>query len=291
MISIAQLTKIYPGNIHALRGIDLEIQPGMFGLLGPNGAGKTTLLRILAGLIQPSSGQVRIFGRELTGAGKRAIQERLGYLPQDFRCYPQLSAREFLDYIAILKGLTETRSRRFQVEEALERVRLQDTGKQPLRSFSGGMLRRVGIAQALLGQPQLLIVDEPTVGLDPEERIHIRNLLSEYASNAIVLLSTHIVEDIGYSCADMAVIQQGCVLFHGHPTALADRAQGQVWLITTAGEAPEGELQIISTRQLRTHTQYRAVGKPNASYHASPAEPSLEDGYIVLMRKVQESST
>ncbi len=291
MISIQKLTKIYGGGIQALRGIDLEIGSGMFGLLGPNGAGKTTLMRIIAGLINPSGGKVTVFGHELTGTGKRTVQSMLGYLPQEFSFYPQLTAPEFLDYIAILKGITDERARRFQVEEVLTMVHLTEAGKRPLRTFSGGMKRRVGIAQALLGNPRLLIVDEPTVGLDPEERVHIRNLLAEIAVRGIVLLSTHVIEDIGHSCGDLAIIQQGQVLFHGQPTDLIERARGQVWSICTAGAAPEDEdLRVMSTLQLREGVQYRVLGQPADCYQAQALEPSLEDGYMWVMGAVKRET-
>ncbi len=283
MISVNQLTKTYSGGIQALCGIDLEIGQGMFGLLGPNGAGKTTLMRIIAGLIKPSSGVVTVFGHELTGSGKQAVQSMLGYLPQEFNLYPHLSAPEFLDYMGILKGITDARARRYQVEEILELVRLKDAGKRPLKTFSGGMKRRVGIAQALLGSPKLLIVDEPTVGLDPEERVRIRNLLSDIAVKGIVLLSTHVIEDIGHSCSDLAIIHHGRVLFHGQPVDLIERARGQVWAIQTQGDAPGDGLSIVSTLQLKDSTQYRVLGQPPDYYQAQPLEPGLEDGYMMMM--------
>jgi len=207
MITISALTKTYPGSVQALRGVDLEIGSGMFGLLGPNGAGKTTFMRLLAGLIRPTSGRVNVFGHDVTTPqGKLAVKALLGYLPQELGLYPDLTAREFLDYVAILKGVTDGRTRRGQIEEALELVRLSDVANRRVKTYSGGMKRRVGIAQAILGNPKLLIVDEPTVGLDPEERVRLRNLLSDMAMRCIVILSTHIVEDISQSCNDLAVI-------------------------------------------------------------------------------------
>ncbi len=283
MICIEQLTKNYGGGIQALRGIDLTIGQGMFGLLGPNGAGKTTLMRIIAGLLTPSSGRVTVFDHELnTGPGKRAVQSLLGYLPQEYNLYPHLTAREFLDYIGTLKGITDARARRFQVEELLELVRLTEAAGRPLRTFSGGMKRRVGIAQALLGSPRLLIVDEPTVGLDPEERVRIRNLLADIAVRGIVLLSTHVIEDIGHSCSDLAIIRQGKVLFHGMPADLIDRARGQVWSIKTQDGPPDESLRVVSTLQLKDEVQYRVLGQPAAHYAAQPLEPGLEDGYILM---------
>lgn len=288
MISITHLTKTYPGNITALRNIDLEIGQGMFGLLGPNGAGKTTLMRIIAGLISPTTGQVTVFGYPLTGAGKLAVQSRLGYLPQEFSFYPHLTAHEFLDYLGILKGITDARARRFQVDELLELVHLHDIGSRPLKTFSGGMKRRVGIAQALLGSPRLLIVDEPTVGLDPEERVHIRNLLAEIAGRSIVLLSTHVIEDIGHSCADLAILHQGQILFRGQPADLIEQARGQVWSLCTEDSPLDDEnLRVVSTLQLKENTQYRVLGQPAEYYHAQSVEPSLEDGYILTMSRTK----
>jgi ABC-type multidrug transport system ATPase subunit len=288
MITISQLTKTYSSNVHALRGIDLTIGAGMFGLLGPNGAGKTTLMRILSGLIRPSGGHITVFGHDVsTPAGKQATKALLGYLPQELGLYPDLSAREFLDYVAILKGVADTRLRRAQIEEALELVRLSDVADRRIKTYSGGMKRRVGVAQAILGSPKLIIVDEPTVGLDPEERVRLRNLLSDMAIRSIVILSTHIVEDISQSCNDLAVINKGQVKFRGSPRDLITQARGQVWQVLTDGERPNAGLAIVSSLQLHNGTQYRVLGTP-AAYLANQSqavEPSLEDGYMWLMRE------
>lgn len=291
MIAIQELTKVYKGGVRALAGIDLEIQTsGMFGLLGVNGAGKTTLMRILAGLLQPTSGTVHVLGHDVrTASGKQAVKAVLGYLPQELGLYPNLTAREFLDYIAILKGVAGREERGRQVEALLEELRIAEVANRPLKTCSGGMKRRVGIAQALLGRPQLLIVDEPTAGLDPEERVRLRNLLAEAARSCTVILSTHIVEDIGQSCGDMAVLYQGTVLFRGAPRELIARARGQVWTILSRnGERPDGGLTIISTLQMQDGVQYRVLGQPGASWEAVSAEPSLEDGYIWLMKQSRE---
>lgn len=286
MIDIKQLTKTYSGRVQALQGIDLNIGNGMFGLVGPNGAGKTTLMRILAGLLRPSSGSVSVFGHNVvTSEGKQAAKAVLGYLPQELGLYPNLSGREFLDYIAILKGMTDSGVRRRQIDDLLEQVRLSDVADRRLKTYSGGMKRRVGIAQALLGSPRLIIVDEPTVGLDPEERVRFRNLLSDMASRCTVILSTHIVEDISHSCNDLAVINKGQVVFRGAPGELITRARGHVWAITTAGERPNGGLSVVSTLQMHNGVQYRVLGDPAPQYDAAPIEPSLEDGYIYLMRE------
>jgi ABC-2 type transport system ATP-binding protein len=285
MISIANLTKTYKGNVRALCGLYLEVGQGIFGLVGPNGAGKTTLMRILAGLLRPSGGTVRVLGHDVTEpSGKAAVKAALGYLPQELGLYPDLTAREFLDYVAVLKGLTDRPARRRQIDTLLELVGLNQAGDRRLRAYSGGMKRRVGIAQALLGSPQLLIVDEPTAGLDPEERVRLRNLLAEMAGRCTVILSTHIVEDISQSCSDLAVLSEGRVIFRGAPRELIGQARGRVWTITTSGERPDEGLTVVSTLQLQDGVQYRVLGVPGTAYRAAAVEPSLEDGYIWLMR-------
>lgn len=287
MIEIDGLVKTYPGDVRALRGINLRIEGrGMFGLLGPNGAGKTTLMRILAGIQRPTAGRVSVFGHDLnTSRGRQAVKAVLGYLPQELGMQPDLTAREFLDYIAILKGLADARRRRRQIDELLDLVRLSEDAGRRLKTYSGGMKRRVGIAQALLGEPQLVIVDEPTVGLDPEERVRLRNLLSGIARRCAVILSTHIVEDIGQSCTDLAVIAKGDVLRQCHPRELADLARGHVWEILAAGDFHDEGLTVVSTTQDAGSTRYRVVGDAAGSDAATPLAPTLEDGYLWLMRR------
>jgi ABC-2 type transport system ATP-binding protein len=264
----------------------LTIGVGMFGLVGPNGAGKTSLMRILSGLIRPTSGGVRVFGHDVTTEqGKLAAKAMLGYLPQELGVYPNLTAYEFLDYIAALKGIAQRTVRQQQIADALESVRLTDVAHRRLRTYSGGMKRRVGIAQAILGNPRLLVVDEPTAGLDPEERVRLRNLLSDMAAERTVILSTHIVEDISQSCNDLAVINQGQVLFRGSPRDLVAQARGKVWIVATAGERPDSGLSVVSSLQLQDATQYRVLGVPAAHYNATSTEPSLEDGYMWLMNQ------
>ena len=285
MIRINGITKTYPGNVQALRGIDLEIGAGMFGLVGPNGAGKTTLMRILAGLVRPTGGDAHILEHKVTTPkGKQAVKMILGYLPQELGLYPELNGREFLDYVAVLKGMTDKNRRRLQIEELLELVRLSEMADRKLKSYSGGMKRRIGIAQALLGEPKLLIVDEPTAGLDPEERVRLRNLLADMSRRITIILSTHIIEDIGQSCNDLAVIHQGRVLFRGSPLQLITRARGKVWTIITDGERPDSGLVTVSTLQIQEGIQYRVVGQPGEGYNAKVVDPSLEDGYIWLMQ-------
>jgi len=280
-----QLTKTYSGNVQALRGIDLEIGNGMFGLVGPNGAGKTTLMRILAGLVRPTRGNVLVLGNDVTTLkGKLAIKSNLGYLPQEFGLYPDLTTIEFMDYIAILKGITDRKIRHAQVLECLELVHLHDSMDRRLKTFSGGMKQRVGIGQALLGQPSLLIVDEPTAGLDPEERVYLRNLLADLAGSRTVILSTHIVEDVNQSCNDLAVIHKGKVIFRGMPKELTEKARGNVWNIKTDGKRPDSGLTIVATLQIDEGIQYRVLGKPSSSLNTQSVEPILEDGYIWLMQ-------
>lgn len=289
MITITNLNKQYSKNVHALRGLNLEIGAGMFGLLGPNGAGKTTLMRILAGLIRPTAGTVHVFGQDITtSAGKRLVKSRLGYLPQELRLYPDLTGAEFLDYVSILKGVGDKKVRRRETAVLLETVGLQAAAHRRIKTYSGGMKRRLGIAQALLANPNLLIVDEPTVGLDPEERVRLRNLLADMAQQCTVILSTYIVEDISQSCNEVAVINQGQVMFRGSPRDLITRARGKTWLITTGDERPNHDLVLVSTLQLQDGVQDRVLGEPDGYADAQPVEPSLEDGHIWLMKRNNE---
>jgi len=295
MITIKSLTKTYGVGgkaVRALNGIDLEIGSGMFGLLGPNGAGKTTLMRILAGIVNPSSGSVRVNEHDLSReAGKQAVKSMLGYLPQELGMYPELTAEQFVDYMAILKGLDDPQQRGERVRRVLEMVGLQDAARRKIKSFSGGMKRRVGIAQALVNDPRLLIVDEPTAGLDPEERIRFRNLLVNLATDRAVLLSTHIVEDIAQTCRDVAVLAHGQVLFRGSPAQLMQAAAGHVWTLTCAGlEKPDHDLTVVSMLHLAEETQYRLVGRSAEAYPAAQSvQPGLEDGYVWLMKSTGQA--
>ena len=291
MINIRNLTKFYGKGLHAVRAlneVNLQIDEGMFGLLGPNGAGKTTLMRILAGIIQPSRGQVVINGLDLSDEkDKQRLKAQLGYLPQELGLYPDLNAREFIDYMAILKGMHAEAERRSRVQEVLDLVGLQENANRKIGDFSGGMKRRVGIAQAIVNDPSILIVDEPTAGLDPEERIRFRNLLVKMASDRVILLSTHIVEDIGLTSQKMAVLSQGSIQFEGSPSELIKMAEGHVWELTsTSTEKPDGGLTIVSMLHQSDGIRYRLVGenKP-AEGSAEAVKPGLEDGYIWLMHK------
>ena len=287
MIEIKHLDKVYGSGsktVKALNGIDLQIQAGMFGLLGPNGAGKTTLMRILAGIVAPSRGSLQIDGHDLsTEKGKEAVKSILGYLPQELGLYPDLSARQFVDYLAILKGMNDPVQRRQQVERVLELVGLRADANRKLKTYSGGMKRRVGIAQALVNNPRLLIVDEPTAGLDPEERIRFRNLLVDLAGERVVILSTHIVEDIGQTCRDMAVLSKGNLLFRGSPADLIQAASGHVWTVTTqAARKPDNGLTVVSMLHLAEGVQYRLVGSAPDGYRRGSAHSTWPGGRLCV---------
>jgi ABC-type multidrug transport system ATPase subunit len=289
MIEITNLNKTYhtaQREIQALRSVNLKIESGMFGLLGPNGAGKTTLMRILAGIVTPSKGSVIVNGNDLaTEKGRHEMKDSLGYLPQELGMYNELTPSQFVDYMAVLKGMNDARIRRWRVEQTLDLVGLGDEGGRKIKGFSGGMKRRVGIAQALVNDPKVLIVDEPTAGLDPEERIRLRNLLVKLAVDRIVLLSTHIVEDIGQTCSDMAVLSHGQVIYRGSPADLIRSAQGHVWTLTSSGEKPNHNLTVVSMLHLSEGTQYRLVGQEVTAYpQATATQPGLEDGYVWLMK-------
>ncbi len=291
MIEINSLKKFYgkgSSAVQALKGIDLTIGEGMFGLLGPNGAGKTTLMRILAGIVNPSMGSTLVEGHDMNSdEGKLAVKAMLGYLPQELGLYPDLTAREFIDYMAILKGMQDNRLRKQRVDEVLDMVGLNQNADRKLKGFSGGMKRRTGIAQALVNDPRILIVDEPTAGLDPEERIRFRNLLVDLASGRVVILSTHIVEDVAQTCSDLAVLSEGRIIFHGSPAALIQAAEGKVWSVTTTNpRKPDNGLTLVSMLHLSDGVQYRLVGEHPQHYpNAQPVQPGLEDGYVWLMKQ------
>ena len=275
------VSKVYRGGVRALADFSLELGPGVHGLLGPNGAGKSTLMRILATLTRPTAGRVSWNGRDLV-SDPDAVREVLGYLPQDFGVYPNLSAVEFLDYLAAAKGL-EPRAARSRIEALLELVNLGEARRRPLGGFSGGMRQRVGIAQALLNDPQLLIVDEPTGGLDPEERVRFRNLLSELPGERIVILSTHIVSDVEAVATDLAIIARGRLVRHQSPEALLAGLEGRVWEATV----PVAELAALRARHPVTGTlrrgdrvQARVLADAPPAADARPVAPSLEDAYL-----------
>src|SRR5437660_1636060 len=287
MFGIRDLKKTYPSGIQALRGISLEIGPGMFGLLGPNGAGKTTLMKIVATLLEPDSGRVEMNGVDLI-ARKDRSRRMLGYLPQEFGLYPTLTAEQMLDYFAKLKGVRDKKQRRALIDALLERVNLSAVRKQRLGGFSGGMRQRLGIAQALIGDPELIIVDEPTAGLDPEERVRFHNLLSETASDsAIVILSTHIVSDVSNLCSNMAIIRQGAILSSCTPRQAVDQLKESVWEATVPREkvaAMKSQHQVISSQMYDGLARLRVISKrERPSEEFTPATPALEDYYFALV--------
>jgi ABC-2 type transport system ATP-binding protein len=287
MLGIRDLKKTYPSGIQALKGISLEIGRGMFGLLGPNGAGKTTLMKIVATLLEPDSGTVEMTGIDLI-ARKDQARRMLGYLPQEFGLYPTLTAEQMLDYFAKLKGVMVKKQRRALIDALLERVNLSSARRQRLGGFSGGMRQRLGIAQALIGEPQLIIVDEPTAGLDPEERIRFHNLLSETASDsAVVILSTHIVSDVSNLCSNMAIIRQGAILSSCTPRQAVNQLKESVWEATVPREkvsAMKSRCQVISSQMFDGQARLRVISKrerPGEEF--TPAAPALEDYYFDLV--------
>jgi ABC-type multidrug transport system ATPase subunit len=288
-IDITGLAKTYRGGVQALTDVDLHIPTGMYGLLGANGAGKTTLMRILAGVLPASGGEVLAGDHDLsTKAGRAAVQRSLGYLPQELGLYPDLSAAEFLDYVGMLKGIGGCGQRRRQIGELLDLVALSGVADRKIKTYSGGMKRRLGIAQALLGNPELVIVDEPTAGLDPEERMRFRTLLAGLATDRTVLLSTHIVGDIAQACPQLAVLAAGRLVYHGTVTGLADRAARLTYTVTTTVPPPDGA--IVSAQHTPTGTTYRIVtNTPPAD--AVQVQAGLEDGYLALMHTTRAAAT
>ncbi len=285
-ITIENLNKVYPNGNHALKDVNLEINNGMFGLLGPNGAGKSSLMRILVTLMQPSSGKVTIGGYDLT-KDRNKIRAMLGYLPQDFRFFSQLKTYEFLDYAARLAGMKDTKIRKAAVDKMLEEVGLFEARDRKANKLSGGMKRRLGIAQALINEPKVIIVDEPTTGLDPEERIRFRNLLSTISTqDVIIILSTHIVGDISSSCHDMALLNQGGLAFTGSPDQLVARAEGKVWLIQ-ATEAEYLEINekypVISNVPTSEGWEIQVVAESINGYQGENIAPNLEHAYVHFM--------
>jgi ABC-2 type transport system ATP-binding protein len=283
-LTIEGVGKRYAGDFWGLRDFSLTLEPGVLGLLGPNGAGKSTLMRILATITRPTAGRVLWDGVDAVRSpdGLRAV---LGYLPQDFGVYPHLNAVEFLEYMAAVKGLTG-RAAKARIEELLVLVNLTEARKRPLGGFSGGMRQRIGIAQALLNDPRLLIVDEPTVGLDPEERVRFRNLLSDLGGERIVILSTHIVSDIEATASGIALIDQGRLLAHAEPEELLRRVEGRAWEWTIpSAELPAARerWKISSTVRRADGVHVRAVSDFPPAAGAVAVPPTLEDAYLAVL--------
>jgi len=286
-LRISGLSKTYSNGVRALHNVSLTIPTGMFGLLGPNGAGKSTLMRTLATLQDADTGDVHMGDIDVL-RDKDAVRRVLGYLPQDFGVYPKVSAEELLDHLARLKGLTVKAERRDVVAELLRQTNLYDVRKKALGGFSGGMRQRFGIAQALLGNPRLIIVDEPTAGLDPEERVRFHNLLAEIGENVIVILSTHIVSDVSDLCARMAIIDKGEVLLTGDPMHLIATLRGRVWQKAVGRadlDAMRSAHAVISTRLMAGRTLVNVIrdAAPDASF--TPVEASLEDVYFAAIAR------
>ena len=284
-LDIRNIFKTYPDGVHALNDVSLTIPRGMFGLLGPNGAGKSTLMRIIATLQEPDQGTIRLGDIDVLHQ-KDEVRKTLGYLPQEFGVYPKVSAEDLLDHFALLKGIAERRARREVVEALLRQVNLWEVRKQKLGGYSGGMRQRFGVAVALLGNPRLLIVDEPTAGLDPAERVRFLNLLAELGENSVVLLSTHIVDDVSELCTRMAIIDRGEILLEAEPLGAIDDLRGRIWRrVISKSELPAvvREHAVISTKLLAGRTVVRVYDETSPGADFVAVEPDLEDVYFSTM--------
>jgi ABC-2 type transport system ATP-binding protein len=283
VIETHNLSKAYKG-VQALKDFNLTLTPGILGLLGPNGAGKSTLMRMLATITKPTEGTILWNGRDVVKEPE-ALRPVLGYLPQDFGVYPNLSGQEFLEYMAAIKGMSGEKARR-KISDLLDLVNLRDAAHRQLGGYSGGMRQRVGIAQALLNDPQLLIVDEPTVGLDPEERVRFRNLLSDLSGERIVIFSTHIVSDVESTATDLVIIHKGHLKVHTRPEQLLEQMEGSVWVwMTTNQELPALKQRFLVSGTLRgmDGIEVRAVSEVQPCPEAQPVTPNLEDVYLSMV--------
>jgi ABC-2 type transport system ATP-binding protein len=284
-LRIRNLSKTYANGVHALKHISLTIPQGMFGLLGPNGAGKSTLMRTLATLQEPDEGSIQLADIDVIRQKDR-VRQTLGYLPQEFGLYPNVTAERLLDHFAILKGLTERGARRDIVDALLHRTNLYEVRKKKVGTYSGGMRQRFGVAVALLGRPKLIIVDEPTAGLDPAERVRFLNLLSDIGEHAIVILSTHIVDDVSELCSRMAIINRGEILLEGEPLNAVAAMRGRIWRrVIAKRELPELERHqaVVSTKLLAGRTVVRVHHPTSPGSEYDPVEPDLEDVYFSAM--------
>ena len=280
-INIQHVSMTYPNGKQALKDLDLDLKaPSLVGLLGPNGAGKSTLMKLLVAALMPTGGAIRVDGQPLAKSD-RALKEKLGYLPQDFGLFDELTVKQFLDYMAALKGVQEPKA---AIQRVIQAVNLEEKARAKIRTLSGGQRQRVGIAQALLGDPPFLIFDEPTVGLDPEERIHFRNLFSRTAEEHLVLLSTHIIEDVQSVCDQIVVIHHGTILFTGTPEQLIQSAAGHVGVFWEKDETLEQGLHITARVNTSQGIRCRAVADKLPPY-AQAEEPSLEDAYLYLISR------
>lgn len=289
-LKIERVTKLYNGKVWGLRDFTLEVGEGVLGLVGPNGAGKTTLMRILATVTRPTAGRVTWNDVDVVRSPD-ALRAELGYLPQDFGVYPNLNALEFLEYLAALRGL-KARAARRRIDELLEVVNLTEVRKRPLGTYSGGMKQRIGIAQALLNDPKLLIVDEPTAGLDPEERVRFRNLLAEIAGQRVVILSTHIVTDVEAAATEIALISKGRLVTHTAPEVLIRSVEGKVWewVIPSAQLVHAKECFLISSTLRRADgVHVRVVDDEPPDPRAKAVAPTLEDAYLRCISTYREA--
>lgn len=292
MLKLDQVTHVYPNGTRALDAVSIEIPKGMFGLLGPNGAGKSTLMRTVATLQTPTSGSI-YFGDIDVLAHPEALREKLGYLPQDFGVYPRVSAYDMLDHMAVLKGIAHKADRKATVETLLSQTNLWDVRKKAIAGFSGGMRQRFGIAQALIGDPQLIIVDEPTAGLDPEERNRFLNLLAEIGENVVVILSTHIVEDVADLCPRMAVLAGGVIRLEGAPTDLIEATRGTVFskvIPRSALADHQARYEVISTRLFAGSTIINVLADSDPGDGFEAAEGGLEDVYFSTLTRSRRDS-
>jgi ABC-type multidrug transport system ATPase subunit len=287
MLSISGLSHTYPNGVHALNNVDLEIPKGMFGLLGPNGAGKSSLMRTIATLQQPTEGSITFNGIDVLN-DPDALRRILGYLPQDFGVYPRVSAYDMLDHMAVLKGITGGKERKEVVEGLLNQTNLFHVRKKKLKTYSGGMRQRFGIAQALIGDPKLIIVDEPTAGLDPEERNRFHNLLAEIGENVVVILSTHIVEDVSDLCPNMVIIEGGKIVTGGKPADLIKEIDGKVWrkaIQKSELEAYKQKFAVISSRLSTGQTVIHIIADSEPQGGFEQVSPDLEDVYFATLHK------
>ena len=293
-INIENLNKVYGNGNHAIKGLNLNIETGMFGLLGPNGAGKSSLMRILVTLMKPSSGIIKVNGLDIV-KDRKEIRSMLGYLPQDFRFFSSLSTWEFLDYAARLAGMKKAKERNIAVDKMLEEVGLFEARDRKANKLSGGMKRRLGIAQALINNPKIIIVDEPTTGLDPEERIRFRNLLSTISTqDVIIILSTHIVGDISSTCTKMALLNRGELAYAGAPDDLVAQAEGKVWLVkATESEYMEinEKYPVISNVPTEEGWEIQLVADEINGYYGENIPPNLEHAYVYFMESKHQQWT
>jgi ABC-2 type transport system ATP-binding protein len=290
-LRIRNLSKSYGNGARVLNDVTLTIQQGMFGLLGPNGAGKSTLMRIIATLQEPDEGSIQLGDIDVVRQKDR-VRQTLGYLPQEFGFYPEVTAERLLDHFAVLKGITHAGARREAVHALLQQTNLYEVRRKKLKTYSGGMRQRFGVAVALLGSPKLIIVDEPTAGLDPAERVRFLNLLSDLGEDAVVILSTHIVDDVSELCSRLAIIDRGTILLEAEPLEALEAMRGQIWRRVVGREELRGVEQthsLLSTKLLagRTVVRVHSAAAPGAGFQ--PAEPDLEDVYFSAMARHRRS--